>query len=86
MILYVSAHDVCTHALGPRGKISGTVRISAQEQNSGSNAVSPSQFGDAISLLQFFNAVSAMQFRLCRMQCNSGIPALARLQEILEAI
>ena len=69
---------VYTHALGPRGKISGTVRISAQEQNSGSNAISPSQFGDAISLLQFINAVLTMQFHLCRRQCNFDILALAR--------
>lgn len=69
---------VCTHALGTRRKILGAIRISAQEQNFGSNAISHSQFGDAISLLQFDNAVSAMQFHFCRKQCNSGIPALAR--------
>ena len=50
---------VCTRALGPRRKILGAIRISAQEQNSASNAISHLQFGDAISLLQFDNAVLA---------------------------
>lgn len=77
---------VCTHALGTRGKILGAVCISAQEQNSGSNAISPSQFGDAISHLQFVNAVSAMQFHFCRRQCSSSFPVLARPREILGAI
>lgn len=69
---------VCTHALSTRRKMLGAVRISAQEQNFWSNAISHLQFGDAISLSQFDNAVSAMQFQSCRMQCSSCIPALAR--------
>ena len=77
---------VCTRALGPRPKNLEDIRISAQEQNSGSNAVSHLQFDYAISLLQFTNAVSAMQFHFCRRQCNFDIPALARPREILEAI
>lgn len=88
---YVCTHmhareHVCTHALSTRRKMLGAIRISAQEQNFGSNAVSLLQLGDAISLLQFYNAVSAMQFHFCRRQCNSCIPALARPREILGAI
>lgn len=67
-----------THELGTRRKILGAIRISAQEQNFGSNAVSLLQFGNAISLLQSVNAISAMQFHFCRRQCNSDIHALAR--------
>lgn len=87
--VWVHAHActyVCTHALSTRRKMLGAIRISAQEQNFGSNAVSLLQFGDAISLLQFDNAVSAMQFHFCRKQCNSCIPTLARPREILGAI
>ena len=61
---------VYTHALGTRRKILGAIRISAHEQNSGSNAISPSQFGDAISFLQ-----KAMQFWHSRISAtvrNSG--------------
>lgn len=76
MHAYARTH-VCTHALGTHRKILGAVCISAQEQNSGSNAISHSQF---------FDAILTMQFHFCRRQCNSSSPTLARLREILVAI
>ena len=48
---------VCTHALGPRLKILGAIRISAQEQNSGSNAISHLQFDNAVLRCNFTLAI-----------------------------